>query len=301
MSKIMKMLSVSLVLVLTVGVLSGCSTSKSSDESQNESNNTASEGSTENQLSGSLVVVGSTSVTPVAEELAAAYMEKNPDVTIDIQGIGSSAGVKATSDSTADIGMSSRNLKEEEKNWGLNEYVIAYDGIAIVTHPSNQVGDLTKDQISKIFSGEITNWSEVGGKDSEILVVSREAGSGTRGAFEELMDLIVKNSDGKEVSSVKLDALIAEGNGAVKANIASKEDAIGYVSLSYIDESVKTFSVDGVDVSVENIVNGSYKVSRPFLMLSKGEENEIQKSFMDYILSDEGQVIVAEKLIPVNK
>jgi len=291
MSKIMKMLSVGLVLVLSLGVLAGCS-AKSDDD------NTV---KVESGDQGSLIVVGSTSVTPVAEELAEVFMENNPGVTIDIQGIGSSAGIKASKDFTADIGMSSRNLKEEEKTWGLKEYVVAFDGISIVAHPSNPVVDLSKEQISSIFSGEITNWSEVGGKDAEILVVSREAGSGTRGAFEDLMDLIKKNDAGKKVSTVKLDALIAEGNGAVKANVASKENSIGYISLSYIDETVKALSVDGVAVSVENIVNGSYKVSRPFLMLSNGKESELQKLFLEYILSDEGQDVVAEKLIPVNK
>lgn len=299
MSKIIKMLSVGLLVTLSLGVLSACS-AKAEDNPSSSSKEVASS-SEEKALSGSLIVVGSTSVTPVAEELAEAYMHINPDVTIDIQGIGSSAGVKAAKDFTADIGMSSRNLKEEEKAWGLNEYTIAFDGISVVAHPSNSVADLSKDQISRIFSGQITNWSEVGGDDAEILVVSREAGSGTRGAFEDLMDLLKKNDAGKKVSTVKLDALIAEGNGAVKANVASKENSIGYISLSYIDETVKPLSVDGVEVSVENIVNGSYKVSRPFLMLSNGQENELQKSFFDFILSDDGQQVVAEKLIAVNK
>ena len=296
MSKIMKMLSVGLVLALSVGVLAGCSAKAETVEVDDTS-----EAKVESGIEGSLVVVGSTSVTPVAEELADSFMELNPQVTIDIQGIGSSAGVKAAKDFTADIGMSSRNLKEEEKTWGLNEYVIAYDGIAVTVNPSNLVTDLTKEEISDIFSGKISNWSEVGGIDAEILVVSREAGSGTRGAFEELMDLVEKNDAGKSVSTVKLDALIAEGNGAVKANVASKENSIGYISLSYIDETVKAVSVNDVDVSVENIINGSYKVSRPFLMLSNSDENELQKLFLEYILSDEGQEIIAEKLIPVNK
>ncbi|MGB3367443.1 MAG: phosphate ABC transporter substrate-binding protein [Acidaminobacteraceae bacterium] len=296
MSKIMKMLSVALVLALSVGLLAGCS-AKTEKVTTDDSN----EATVESGAQGSLIVVGSTSVTPIAEELAAAFMEMNPQVTIDIQGIGSSAGVKATKDLTADIGMSSRNLKEEEKTWGLKEYTIAFDGIAVAIHPSNPVADLSKEQISDIFSGKIRNWSEVGGSDAEILVVSREAGSGTRGAFEELMDLVEKNDAGKKVSIVKLDALIAEGNGAVKANVASKENSIGYISLSYMDETVKSLSVDNIDVSVENIVNGSYKISRPFLMLSNGEENELQKLFIEYILSDEGQEVVAEKLIPVNK
>jgi len=296
MSKIMKMLSVGLILALSVGVLAGCS---AKTETANSDNTNAE--NVESGVQGSLIVVGSTSVTPIAEELAEAFMEKNPEVTIDIQGIGSSAGVKATKDLTADIGMSSRNLKEEEKTWGLKEYVVAFDGIAVVIHPSNSVSDLSKEQISDIFSGKITNWSEVGGNDVEILVVSREAGSGTRGAFEELMDLVEKTDAGKNVSIVKLDALIAEGNGAVKANVASKENSIAYISLSYIDETVKAVSVDRVGVSVENIINESYKISRPFLMLSNGEENELQKLFFEYILSDEGQEIVAQNLIPVNK
>lgn len=296
MLKIIKNLLVVLVFVLTLGAVAGCLASTEVKGSRKEINEKV-----EGDISGSLVLVGSTSVTPVAEKLAHEFMKNNTDVSIDIQGIGSSAGIKSTKDFIADIGMSSRNLKEEEKTWGLKEYEIAYDGISIVVNPSNGVDNLSKEEISNIFSGKIKNWKEVGGIDADILVVSREAGSGTRGAFEALMDLTQKNEMGKKLSIVKLDALIAEGNGAVKANVASKENSIGYISLSYIDETVKSLDVDKVEVSVENIVNGTYKVSRPFLMLSNGEETNLQKTFIEFVLSDEGQEVVAEKLIPINK
>jgi phosphate transport system substrate-binding protein len=244
-------------------------------------------------------VVGSTSVTPVLQKLSDDYMGKVENVKINVQGVGSSAGVKSANDEICEIGMSSRNLKSAEKEWGLTEHVIAYDGIDIVVHPENPVADLTSDQVNKIFKGEITNWKEVGGNDQEILVVSREAGSGTRGAFEELLKLQEKNADGKKVSIVVENALIAEGNGAVKANIASKKSAIGYISLSYVDESVKDILVDGNKGSVENIKNGSYKVSRPFLLLTKGELSDDVSKFLDYIVSEEGQTIVGEKLITI--
>lgn len=300
MSRILKVMSLLMVLVLTMGVFAGCSSNgQSSTETATENSSEASAEGT--GLSGSIIIAGSTSVTPVAEELAAVFMDQNTDVNIDVQGIGSSAGIKSANDGTADVGMSSRNLKPGEEEWGLKQYVIGYDGIAVVVNPSNTVSDLTDAQIKDIFSGKITNWKEVGGADQEILVVSREAGSGTRGAFEELMELVEKNAEGKEVSTVKQDALIAEGNGAVKANIAAKEASIGYISLSYLDESVKGLSVDGASVSVENIVNGSYKISRPFIMLTKSEDNELANAYLEFILSDEGQEVVSQHLIPINK
>lgn len=287
----MKSLKVlSLVGVLALGLFAvGCGGSKS------EASRTKSEKAEQTIIN----VVGSTSVTPVLQKLSDDYMGKVENVKINVQGVGSSAGVKSANDEVCEIGMSSRNLKSAEKEWGLTEHVIAYDGIDIVVHPDNPVADLTSDQVNKIFKGEITNWKDVGGDDQEILVVSREAGSGTRGAFEELLKLQEKNADGKKVSIVVENALIAEGNGAVKANVASKKSAIGYISLSYVDESVKDILVDGNKGSVENIKNGSYKVSRPFLLLTKGELSDDVSKFLDYIISDEGQAIVGEKLITI--
>ncbi|WP_026895176.1 phosphate ABC transporter substrate-binding protein [Clostridiisalibacter paucivorans] len=299
-----KMIILVMVLLLSISVFVGCSGENDSNgnDGQEQSSDNGEGGKTGGEsdgLEGTISIAGSTSVTPLAEKLAAAFMEANPNVKIDVQGIGSSAGVKASNEGAADIGMASRNLKEAEKEWGLTEHIIAYDGIAVVVHPSNDVEGLDKEMITKIFKGEIKNWKEVGGKDDEILVVSREAGSGTRGAFEGIMDLEEKNDDGKKISAVRQDALIAEGNGAVRQNIAGKENAIGYISLSYMNESVKGVKVEGVEPTVEKILAGEYKVSRPFLMLTKGDMNQLVKAYMDFVMSDEGQEIVSEKGIPV--
>ncbi|MBK5251980.1 MAG: phosphate ABC transporter substrate-binding protein [Peptostreptococcaceae bacterium] len=274
----LRVIVLGLTLVLSMGIFSGCAKEAAPVQ-------TSEEGS----LEGEVAVVGSTSVTPLAQEIADAFMLKNPGVRVDVQGVGSTAGVKAASEGAADIGMASRDLKTEEKGWGLDEHIIAYDGIAVVVHPTNEVGDLDPETVKAIFKGEITNWKEVGGADEEILIVSREEGSGTRGAFEELL----------EIDAVKEDALIAEGNGSVKANIASKTYGIGYISLSYVDETVKTVEINGVEPTVDNILAGSYKVSRPFLMLTKGENSGIAKAYLDFIFSEEGQAIVSEKNIPV--
>lgn len=311
--KMKKILSIILVCVLAVAMFAGCASeqakvqeepAKAEESAPAEEAKPVEEAKPEAKeeasLKGNIQVVGSTSVTPVAQKLAEAFSSKETGVKIDVQGVGSTAGVKATNDGTAGIGMASRNLKTTEKEWGIDEYVIAYDGITVVVHPSNGASDLTAAQITDIFKGEITNWKDVGGIDKEILVVSREAGSGTRGAFEDIMKLKEKNADGKKVSVVKKDALIAKGNGAVKANIASKEYSIGYISLSYLDESVKGLYVDGVEPTIPNIKAEKYPVYRPFLMLTKGEVKPEVKAFLDFILSDDGQEIVGEKLITVN-
>jgi len=254
------------------------------------------------KLEGTIAVVGSTSVAPLAQDLADEFNKIEAGIKIDIQAVGSSAGVKAASDGSGDIGMSSRELKEEEKGWGLTEHIIAFDGIAVSVHPSNTVADLTTEQVTKIFKGEITNWKDVGGPDKEILVVSREEGSGTRGAFEELLKLDKKEKkDGKEVtvSLVKADALIAEGNGGVKANIASKENAIGYLSLGYLDNTVKAVKISGVEATVENIKSKKYAIMRPFLMLTKGDMKPEVKAYLDFILGDKGQEFVSQHYITV--
>jgi phosphate transport system substrate-binding protein len=271
-----------LILIALTALSSACSTNQETTE--------------EGGLSGTITLVGSTSVTPVAQELADAFTEKETGVKVEVQGVGSSAGIKASVDGSADIGMSSRNLKDEEKELGIEEHIIAYDGIAIVVHPSNEVSDLTAKQISKIYKGDITNWSEVGGKDAVIEVISREEGSGTRGAFEELMGL-----ESDEGTLVKQDATISDGNGAVYASVAQKETSIGYLSLSYLDEQVKTLKADGVEPTVENIKAGTYKVSRPFLMLTKGEVSDATQAYLDFVFSPEGQEIVVEEgVISVN-
>lgn len=243
-------------------------------------------------------IVGSTSVTPAIELIAKAYEEAHPTIKVDIQGIGSTAGVNAAYEGTGDIGMASRNLKSSEADYDLTEYVLAYDGIAVVTHPSNPIKALDKETITKIFTGEITNWKEVGGELGTIIVVSREEGSGTRGAFDDMLDLTEKNDAGEKYSLIADDAIIADGNGAVKANVASKSLAIGYVSLSYLDNSIAPVKVDDVIPTVDNILNGTYKVSRPFLLLTKGTETSETKAFIDYCLGEEGQALVKSKWVP---
>jgi phosphate transport system substrate-binding protein len=248
-------------------------------------------------LTGTVTISGSTSVQPLAQDLADIFNESEPNVNIEIQGGGSSQGIKDATDGVSDIGTSSRELKEEEKA-GITEHIIAYDGIAVVVHPSNPVTNLTSEQVQKIFKGEITNWKDVGGADKEILVVTREEGSGTRSAFEELMKLQEKKDD-KTVSFIRSDALVGDGNGAIKANIASKDNAVGYLSLGFVDNSIKKASLDGVECTVENIKNKSYAISRPFLMLTKGEVRPEVQVFLDFILGDKGQEIVGKSYITI--
>jgi len=256
----------------------------------NKSDNPGTSDETTSAIKGDILIVGSTSVEPVARMLAEAFMDKNQDVQIDIQGGGSTAGVQAAVDKTADIGTSSRNLKDEEKSHNLTETTIALDGVAVVVNPANTITDLKKDDIAKIYKKEITNWKEVGGPDKQIVVISREAGSGTKDCFDSALGL-------KE-EEIKAD-VIANGTGVVQANVSGNEAAIGYMSLGSVDETVKTVTVDGVPASEENIKNGSYAISRPFLMLTNGEMNNVVKAFIDFILSDEGQKIVSEDFIPV--
>ncbi|GAA0178193.1 phosphate ABC transporter substrate-binding protein [Clostridium sediminicola] len=263
----------------------------------NAGNNTTTDDTKEeSKLEGTVAVIGSTTVQPVAQAIADEFANVETGIKVDVQGVGSSAGVKAANEGTADIGMASRELKTKEEEWGLDKHIIAYDGIAVIFNSTNEVTDLTKDQVTKIFKGEITNWKEVGGADAEILVVSREAGSGTRGAFEELTDL-----DGADGSLVTEEAEIKDGNGAVRAFVAGDENSIGYISLGYIDDTVKPAVIDGVEATVENIKAGDYSIFRPLLMITKGELSAETKVYLDFVLGAEGQAIVAKKYIPVTE
>lgn len=241
-------------------------------------------------------VVGSTTVADPMEKLAEKYAEVQPDVAIEVQGNGSSAGIKAVADGTADMGMASRELSESEQGLGLTETVMAHDGIAIVVNPSNGVSDLTLEQVKDIYEGKITNWSQVGGNDQDIIVVTREAGSGTRSALEEIVGLV----DADKASTITDTALVSEGTGSIMATVASKEAAIGYISLGYMDDTVKAVSIDGVVPSEEAVKIGEYKISRPLLLLTKeGSVNENVQSFLDFIVGEEGQEVVAEKYVSI--
>lgn len=241
----------------------------------------------------SITINGSTSVQPLAEELASSYKAKNPNATIDIQSGGSGVGIKSAMDGVVDIGMSSRDLKTEEKT--LKEFRIATDGIAVILHPGNSVNDLTVEQLRQIYAGEITNWKDVGGKDANITIVTREEGSGTRGAFIELTGLEVKEGD-KKVDKTLASAITQGSTGAVMTTVSGDVNAIGFASFGSAKDKndIKLISIDGAACSEENIYSGAYKISRPFLMLTKGEPAGLAKDFLDFILSAEGQEIVAE-------
>ena len=236
-------------------------------------------------LSGSVSMSGSTSMEKLANAVAESFMEKYPNVTVTAEFTGSSAGIESVLAGSVDIGNSSRNLKDDEKSAGAVENIVAIDGIAVVADPANKVEDLTKDQLVSIYTGETKNWSEVGGDDQAIVVVGREAGSGTRGAFEELLDIADACVYANELDST----------GAVMAKVASTPGAIGYVSLDVVDDSVKALKLDGVDATEENIKAGNYALSRPFVMATKGEiseqKTEVQALF-DYLTSDEGKALI---------
>lgn len=249
--------------------------------------------------SAKIQAVGSTTVAVPMEELAAKYKEQKPDAVIEVQGVGSSAGVKAAHEKTADIGLVSREIKDSEKEYGLTETVIAYDGIAIVINPANGIEDLSSEQIKGIFEGTITNWNEVGGADEDIIIVTREDGSGTRSAFEEILGLQKEIGD-KKVSSIAQSALVAEGNGTIKATVASKVGAIGFVSLGYIDDTVSAINVDGVVPTPESVKAGEYSISRPLLILTQPDAPAHVQEYVDFILGAEGQAVVSEKYIPID-
>ena len=255
-------------------------------------------GGADTELSGKIVIAGSTSVQPLSEELVAGFLERYPNVTVEVQGGGSSVGIKSAYEKICDIGAASRALKEEEKGYGLNEYIIAKDGIGVIVHPSNNVADLTLEQVQKIFTGEIKNWKEIGGADREIVVVSREEGSGTRGAFVEITKVEIENAQGEKKDATTSNALVQPSTGAVKNTVANTPDAIGYISLGAMDDTVKMLKIEGVEATAENCKSGEYKISRPFLYLTNQEESELVKAYIDFILN-EGQEIVKREFISV--
>ncbi|MEG0856905.1 MAG: phosphate ABC transporter substrate-binding protein [Terrisporobacter sp.] len=233
-----------------------------------------------------ITVSGSTSVGPTVEVLAEAY-EKNNDVKIEVQQVGSSAGIKNTIEGTSELGMSSRDLKDEETK-DVDGTQIAIDGIAVVTNTENKISDLTKEQVKDIFTGKITNWKDVGGADGEIVVVSREEGSGTRDGFQEIL--------GFESEELTKNAQISDGSGNVKSTVEGNKNAIAYISFGYLDETLNDVKIDGAEATDENVVAGKYPVSRPFLLVNKKDNlSEAGKAFVDFILSEEGQNIVSEE------
>lgn len=277
-----KLLTVLLAVLMVLG-LSACSNSTANEENTNDANNEAE--TPAETLSGKLSLSGSTSMEKVCEALAETFMEEYPDVTVTVEYTGSGAGIESVTNKMVDIGNSSRALKDTEKEKGVVENVIAIDGIAVITNNSNEVENLTKEDLIKIYTGEIKNWKELGGKDENIVVLGREAGSGTRGAFEELLGIVDSCVYAGELDST----------GGVKAKVASTEGTIGYVSLDVVDDTVKALKLDGVEATEANIKAGSYLLSRPFVMATNGEisaQNEIVQTWFDYIKSAKGQEVI---------
>ena len=234
---------------------------------------------------GTVSTDGSTSMEKVIGALGESFMEQHSDVTFTYNPTGSGSGITAVQEGRCDIGLSSRALKDDEKAQGLTETVLAYDGIAIIVNPANPVNDLSLETIAKIYTGEITNWSEVGGDDGEIVVIGREAGSGTRDGFESITDTKDACQYRQELTST----------GDVIATVAQNPAAIGYASLAAIKDTVKAVTVDGVAPTEETIKDGTYKVQRPFVLVTKDGVtlSEDAQAFFDYATSPEAAEIIA--------
>ena len=277
-----KLACLGLSLAMALGLMTGCGSSNNGDATSSQDQSGTSQ--TQTQLTGTVNTDGSTSMESVVKALGEAFMEMNPEVTVNYSGTGSGTGIQSTIDGTCDLGLSSRALKDEEKTNGAVENIVALDGVAVVINPANGVEDLTVEQIAQIFTGEITNWSELGGTDGEIAVFGREAGSGTRGAFEEIVG--VDNCKyTNEYSST----------GDVIGNVASNPNAIGYASLSAVDGTVKAVMVNGVAPSEDTVKDGTYEIQRPFVMVTKdgAELSEAAQAFLEFAMSEDAADIIA--------
>ena len=282
-----KTFAIVLSLVLCIGILAACGTNDSTPTTAPTADTTepAATEPAAAELSGNVNVNGSTSMGDVIAALTEGFNEANPDVTINYTGSGSGAGITGVLDGTCDLGLSSRALTDDEKSQGAVENIIALDGVAVVVNPENTVADLTTEQIAQIFTGEITNWSELGGADAEIAVFGRENGSGTRSAFEEIV--------GVEDACVYTNEYSSTGD--VIGNVASNPNAIGYASLSAVDETVTAVQVNGVAPSEETVLDGTYEIQRPFVIVTvEGTELSAEaQAFLDYAMSAEVADIIA--------
>ncbi|MCD8068990.1 MAG: phosphate ABC transporter substrate-binding protein [Lachnospiraceae bacterium] len=268
--------------------------STSSEDSSSSESSSSSEAAAETEsaqetalVSGKVSMSGSTSMEKYVSALIETYAEINPNITVTAEYVGSGAGIEQVIAGSVDIGNSSRNLKDAEMESGAVENIVAIDGIAVVVDPANTVDNLTQEQLISIYTGEITNWSELGGSDTPIVVIGREAGSGTRGAFEELLGIEDACAYASELDST----------GAVIATVAATEGAIGYASLDSINDTVIAVKLDGVEATEENIVAGDYFLCRPFVMATNGEiseQSEAVQAWFEFVYSDEGKAVAQE-------
>ncbi|MCR4904414.1 MAG: phosphate ABC transporter substrate-binding protein [Butyrivibrio sp.] len=303
-NKFVKTMIAGITAVMMMGSLAGCGSSsatatentasqedvvesKAAEETVTEESAEVTDNSEEtSSLSGSITLAGSTSMEKLCEAMSESFMEANPEVTVTVEYTGSSAGIESLIQGSTNIGNASRGLKDAEKESGAVENIVAIDGIAVITDKDNSVSDLTTEQLVSIYKGELTNWSELGGSDEAIVVIGREAGSGTRGAFEELLEVEDACTYAQELDST----------GAVLAKVASTKGAIGYISLDAVSDEVLSIALNGIAATEENIVSGQYMLSRPFVMATLGEidaQSELVKAWFEYIKSDKGQEVIS--------
>ena len=273
---IKKLLTVALTATLGLAALAGCGTGTSSngDGSAN--------GGTTKELSGKIQLAGSTSMEKMCGALMEAFMEEYPNVTVTTEYTGSGAGIESVTSGAVDIGNASRALSDKEKSAGIEENIVAIDGIAMITDKNNKVTNVTKQQLTDIYTGKITNWKDLGGSDEAIVVIGREAASGTRGAFEELLEVKNKCAYAQELDST----------GAVLAKVAATPGAIGYVSLDVVDKTVAALKLDATE---DNIKAGKYTLSRPFVMATKGSvssQSELVQTWFNFVKSDAGKKVI---------
>ena len=276
-----KFIALLLAAVLTLA-LAACG-SKNNDNANTDTNTND---NTSTAVTGTVATDGSTSMEKVIGALSESFMANNADATVTYNPTGSGSGITAVQEGTCDIGLSSRALKDEEKAAGLKETVLAYDGIAIIVHPDNPVSDLTIEQIAQLYTGEVTNWKDVGGNDAEVVLIGREAASGTRDGFESITGTKEKCQYRQELTST----------GDVITAVSQNPDAIGYASLASIKDSVKALNVDGVTPSEDTVKDGSYKVQRPFVLVTaEGKAlTPVAQAFFDYAVSSDAAAIIAK-------
>ena len=283
-----KFLTLALTAVMALSLLTACGS-----KNDNSADTNTDGSSTETTLSGTVSTDGSTSMEKVINSLGESFMLTNKDVKFTYNPTGSGSGIQAVSEGRCDIGLSSRALKDDEKASGLTETILALDGIAIVVNPENPVSDLDVDTIAKIYTGEITNWKDVGGNDAEIVLIGREAGSGTRDGFESITDTKDACQYRQELTST----------GDVINTVSQNPDAIGYASLSAVGDSVKALTVGGVEATEATVKDGSYVVQRPFVLVTKEgtELSAAAQAFFDYATSaDAASVISAAGAVAAN-
>ena len=288
--KILSLLVAASMLTFGLTACGGTETETAADPAAEENQDAGAEDTADqadtSDLNGTISLAGSTSMEKLCEALSESFMEKYPNITVTVEYTGSGAGLESLAAGSIDIGNSSRHLKDEETATGAVENVVAIDGIAVIVDKENSVTDISAEDLAKIYKGEITNWSELGGEDEAIVVIGREAGSGTRDAFEELLEVADECAYAQELDST----------GGVLAKVASTPGSIGYVSLDVVDDTVTAVALDGVASTEENILAGDYLLSRPFVMATMGEvseQNELVQTWFDYVHSEDGQNVIS--------